>query len=70
MIIKDSVIKENRSSHYMLRVKIKFKKNLAVTYFRMGITTLSSALNVFTSEFGMGFQVGPARYSRQETDKI
>lgn len=56
----------------MLRVKINFKKikNLAVTYFRMGTTILSSALNVFTSEFGMGFQVGPARYSCQETDKI
>ena len=29
-------------------------KNLAVTYFRMGTPTLSSAMTRFTSEFGMG----------------
>ena len=29
-------------------------QSLAVTYFHMGTPTLSSALNGFTSEFGMG----------------
>jgi hypothetical protein len=29
-------------------------RSLAVSYFRMAAATLSSALNVFTSEFGMG----------------
>ena len=31
-----------------------WNRSLAVSYFHMGSPTLSSALNVFTSEFGMG----------------
>lgn len=37
---------------------------LAMSYFHMASATLSSALSVFTSEFGMD-QVGPTCYSHQ-----
>ncbi len=37
----------------MLKASEASDKNLAVSYFRMGNPTLSSALSVFTTEFGM-----------------
>ena len=40
------------------------KKSLAMPYFHMENSTLSSAQNGFTTEFGMD-QVVPERYSRQ-----
>ena len=43
---------------------------LAVTYFRMGTPTLSSAMTRFTSEFGMGSGGSMSLWPPGKTDEL